>query len=70
MRRPASSGASARQVWRSCLIEAKVSFAPSHSTSPRQHSSLPTNSAGKRYMMKTGMPSVQRPKITHERLSR
>ena len=43
-----------------CAIGSKRSSAPSHNTSPRQHSALPTNAAGKRYITNHGISSRQR----------
>ena len=53
-----------------CVIGAKRSPAPSHKTSPRQHSALPTKSAGKRYMTNHGIASFQRCPNARERRSR
>ena len=57
---PTSSGVSVRHCMAACAIGSKRSAAPSHSTSPRQHSALPTKAAGKRYMTNHGISSRQR----------
>jgi hypothetical protein len=48
MSRPISSAVSARHCMSAWAIVSNVPSARSHSTSPRQHSPLPTKSAGKR----------------------
>ena len=70
MRRPTSSGVSVRHCMAACAIGSNRSAAPSHSTSPRQHNSLPTKAAGKRYMTNHGISSCQRWINASERRSR
>jgi hypothetical protein len=56
--RPTSAPVSVRHCISLCVTTSKCSPAPSHSTSPRQHSALPMKAAGKRYMTNHGMAKV------------